>query len=238
MGIRREIVAGLKTKIPDGDVVSLENKLVSRRSTPLTFPSGFLRFNERTSPHCPKEQKHSTAVDLWARPPVLLPALSQASRSPFCVHIHPVVSHGDKNLLINCGDSTLLFWLSSHSDDASSPATEFSVSVRSPFTLSVATPRSPCQSFVSIVAVTVATSLSFAATRGLALIFVRFQVGDEISRHVILQLFSNDVAAIKCATAQTAELARPDHKTDDATFVGFLFTLTFGPHVKTSFGYF
>ena len=37
---------------------------------------------------------------------------------------------------------------------------------RSPFTLSTSTPKSPCPRFVSIVAVTVATSFSFAATSG------------------------------------------------------------------------
>ena len=71
---------------------------------------------------------------LWRRPPVLLPALSQASHSPFCVHIHPCcrtatktsssiveINHLSNNLLLS--PSALLFGRS-HSHDASSPARE------------------------------------------------------------------------------------------------------------------
>ena len=48
-------------------------------------------------------------MELWARPPVLLPALSQASHSPL-LHAHPSVLSParskitNKNLLIDCGD--------------------------------------------------------------------------------------------------------------------------------------
>ena len=60
------------------------------------------RQEERTLKLFQTRKKRSTAVGLWARPPVLSPALSQASHSPFCGH-PSVLSDGLKNLLTNCG---------------------------------------------------------------------------------------------------------------------------------------
>ena len=47
---------------------------------------------------------------------------------------------------------------------------------------------------------------------GLAVLFVRFQGVGEISGHVILHLLqnTNDLAAQRCMTAETAELARSE----------------------------
>ena len=94
-------------------------------------PSGILRFGKRKSQH-QTVQKNKTQHCLGA--------VGASTRA---------LSHGHKNLLIKCGDSTLVFWRTSHSDDALSPAREFSVSARSPFTLSTSTPGSPCWRFVS-----------------------------------------------------------------------------------------
>ena len=138
--------------------------------------------------------------------------------------VHPSVpSHGHRNLLLDCGDdllrndlllssSALLTRRSSHSDDASSPAREFSVSVRSPF-LPSPTPMSPCRRFVSIVAVSVANS-SFLYERrmaSLAVLFVTFQGVCKISGHATLQhQNTTDLAALRCMTAEIAELARSE----------------------------
>ena len=115
----------------------------------------------------------------------------------------PVLSHGHKNLLVDCGDdllnndlllssSALLFWRStSHSHNASL----LSVWARSPF-------------MPSIVAVNVATSaFSITATSGawsLALLFARFQgVGEKLQN-------TNDLAVLRCVTVEIAELTRSE----------------------------
>ena len=98
-------------------------------------------------------------MELWVRPPVLLPALSQASHSPFSVHIHPCRRTASSTVEIRLCS----FWSSSHSADASSPAKECSVSARSPSTLSTSTPRWSCQTFVSILTVAISC---FSATVG------------------------------------------------------------------------
>ena len=63
----------------------------------------------------------------------------------------------------------------------------------------------------SIVAVTVATSFSFAWTSGalvgLAILFVSSLGVGEISGHVILQHTNGGLAALTCRTAEIAELA-------------------------------
>ena len=83
---------------------------------------------EETTSNYSEEKTYSIAVELWAHPPVL--------------------SHGTKNLLIDCGDDLLssdlllLSWRSSaHSDDASSPDWELSVSARAPFMPSTSVSR-------------------------------------------------------------------------------------------------
>ena len=67
-----------EARVPDSDVVfPWENKPVSRRSTPLTFLWGFVSATGReTTSSYPNKNKHSIAVGLWARPPVLSPSLS------------------------------------------------------------------------------------------------------------------------------------------------------------------
>ena len=102
--------AGSKTRIPDGDVVLKKNITFHRDFCVLATRRAHIRLLKRT--------RHSIAVELWARPPVRLPALSQASHS-----------HGHKSMLTDCGDdllsdelllgcSALLFWRSSSHSDA------------------------------------------------------------------------------------------------------------------------
>ena len=79
-----------EARVPDRDVV-----LFLEKHTCLTtvhaahVPLGFLRLNDRKRDDIKLSviKTHSIAVGPWARPPVPLPGLSQASHSPFSVHI-------------------------------------------------------------------------------------------------------------------------------------------------------
>ena len=66
----------------------------SRRSTPLTFLRDFCVSTigrETTSNYPPSQKKkHSIAVELWARPPVLSPALSQVTAPSLCTSARAV----------------------------------------------------------------------------------------------------------------------------------------------------
>ena len=157
--------AGSKTRVPDSNVV-----LFPQKRTCLTtvcaadVPLGFLCLNDRkreTTSNYHQKKKNTAFRRAVAR------RACASSHSPFSVHIHPVLSHGHKNLLIDCGDdllnndlllsssALLLSWLS------------VSVSVRSPFMPSTSVSRSHCRKFVPIVAVTMATfSFSFTWMSG------------------------------------------------------------------------
>ena len=83
-----------RCKVPDGDVVLLQQK----HPCPTTVyaahvPSGFLYLDDRKGDDIklsPPKTKHSIAVGLWARPTVLLTALSQASHPSLCTSTRAV----------------------------------------------------------------------------------------------------------------------------------------------------
>ena len=93
-----------EARIPNSDVILFQRKNPSLTTVyAARVPSRFVCLDDRKRDNIKLSQKkHIIAVGLWARPTVLLPALSQASYSPFCAH-PPVLSHGHKNLLIACG---------------------------------------------------------------------------------------------------------------------------------------
>ena len=134
--------AGSKTRVPDSDVVFPENKLVSRRSTPLTFHGDFCVSTMGKGRHQTIQQKKPQhcrgAVGTSTR--AVACAVASQPQLLLCAH-PPMLSHGYNNLLTDSNDlllssSALLFWRSPH--DAWSRA-------REPSPVS----RSPCRRFVS-----------------------------------------------------------------------------------------
>ena len=130
-------------------------------------PSGFLRFGDRKRRHqtCQKNKTQHCSGAMGTSTWAIACAFSSQPQPLLCA-CPPVLSHGHKNLLNNCG-----VYLLSNDLHLSSPALLFS--------------ESPCRRFVSIVAVTVATSFSVALTSGAWSVLrsssVRFQEVGEIS---------------------------------------------------------
>ena len=146
-----------------GDVVFPEKQTCLTTVHATHVPLGFLRLNGRKRRHHTFQKQKTTPLP-WScghvHPCCCLRFRRPATAPSLCTCTRAVARR--QNLLINCGDSTLLFWPSfPTSDDDSSPARGFSVSARSQSTLSTSTPRSPCRRFVSIL--TLAISCFFAA---------------------------------------------------------------------------
>ena len=133
-------------------------------------PLRFLCLNDRKRRHLTFQKKHSIAVGLWARPPVLSHSL--VTRKGI-LRLDEIALHAVRldrrrqrgNLILCCCDE----W----------------------------------------------------RTVALAVVFVSFLGGGEISGHVILQLLqnTNDLAPPRCVTSQIAELPALSHKTAGSAFV-------------------
>ena len=179
---------------------SRNNNPVSRRSTPLTLLWDFVSQPWEERRH--KRKNHSIAVVLWARPPVL----SHGHKKPphrLWRRLPPQQRSATEFL----GSALLAILLPLRRS-----LLFVSVWVRSPFMPSTPVSRSPCRRFVSIVAVSGATSFSFAWT-SVAWPLLRSSSSTfwESARSADVSPFNfGTIPVISCTTAEIAELPRSE----------------------------
>ena len=186
MGIRAEIKVGsishfsihyqeaaTPNKVKDQDPRQLrrfpEDKPVSQWSTPLTFHWYFCVSAARGA-DITVFQRKTTALPWSCRHVHPYCCLRfRTSHSPFCVTIHPARPQKPPH---HFGDSTLLFWRSSHFEDACHPQRKSPSRRHRPQRCPPWHPKSPCQRFASIL--TVAVSCFFAAVSPVRLASLTF----------------------------------------------------------------
>ena len=147
--------------LPDSDVVFPEKHTCFTMVYAVHVPWGFLRLNDTKRDDIKlsknKQQQHCRAA-VGTSTRAVACAFSSPPQPLLCAH-PSMLSDGHKNLLTDSGDDLLALLA------ILLPLRQRLVAL-GPFMPSTPVSRSPCRRFVSIVAVSVATSVSLTATSG------------------------------------------------------------------------